>query len=286
MTTQDKPDAEQQGDALTPEAVAAMRELGYSAQQIEAERQAAERIRAAGGFSKYVRKAEAARLFSESTGLKLEPEHMDAKEHPSRAALLAQVAGDEAAASPPTWWAYLFSLELAERNGWDDVGLRAAAEATFMRTLEAKADTLPLLQAPSLEPWPHPLELPPRWREGLFMRKTDLRTWAKEHAPQWLCSALLAEPAPQSAPAGKAVTIAGPGTAAPEWQAKAREIAQAHWEKHKAMNLQGTLQSYAEHVAKELRSLKITGPRGEWLSANTVKRDALQGAQWWGKRTL
>jgi hypothetical protein len=217
---------------------------------------------------------------------KPEAEHMDAKEHPSRAALLAQVAGDEAAASPPTWWAYLFSLELAERNGWDDVGLRAAAEATFMRTLEAKADTLPLLQAPSLEPWPHPLELPPGWREGLFMSKTDLRTWAKEHAPQWLGSALLAEPAQESAPAGEAATIAGPGTAAPEWQAKAREIADEIHKRHLSMDIQGTLDNYAEKVAAELRKRGIAGPRGEWLSANTVKRDALQGTRWWQKRLL
>jgi hypothetical protein len=135
------------------------------------------------------------------------------KKHKTAADELAEIAGQENLGMPPALWAYCFGMEHVERNtgpGYpvltpsQKYTLRAAAEATFMRTLEAKADTLPLLQAPSLEPWPHPLELPPRWREGLFMRKTDLRTWAKEHAPQWLGSALLAEPAPESVPANPA----------------------------------------------------------------------------------
>ena len=215
MTKQNK--ADEQGDALTPGAIATMRELGWSEARIEAERQNAERIRAAGGFPEFVRKAEAARLFSEATGAHAEPEHITRTPYASRAELLAQVADDEA--SPPAWWAYLFSVELAERNGWSDETLRAAAEATFMRTFEAKAHTLPLLQYPSMEPWPHPLPLPPRWREGHFILKTDLREWAKEHAPHWLGSALLAEPAPESAPAGEPATIAGQGTPAEQWSA-------------------------------------------------------------------
>jgi len=161
--------------------------------QIEAQRQADERIRAAGGFSEFVQKAEAARKFSEATGQHIEPEHIERALFDSRAELLAQIASDDAAASPPAWWCYVLALEIAERNRWSNEDLRAAAEAQFMRTMEAHADTLPLLQYPSLEPWPKGQTLPPRWREGLFIRKADLRAWAGEHAPHWLDSALLAE---------------------------------------------------------------------------------------------
>jgi len=295
MTKQDKPEAEQQGAALTPEAVAAMRELGYSAQQIEAERRNAERIKAAGGFSNWVKMNEAARIASEARGYPVEPESFTVAQHQNAADELAEIAGQENLGMPPAMWAYCFGMEHVERNtgpGYpvltpsQKCTLRTVVEGQVMRAFEAQADTLPLRQAPSGLQWPKGQHLPPKWREGLYLTKAELRAWAAGHCPDLLGSAILAEPAQKSAPAGEAATIAGPGTAAPEWQEKAREIAQAHWEKHKAMNLQGTLKTYAEHVAKEFRSLKITGPRGEWLSAGTIQREALQGAQWWRKRTL
>lgn len=271
----------EQGDALTPGAIAAMRELGWSEAQIQAERQNAERIRAAGGFGQFVRKAEVARQMSEATGVPVEPEHINRTE--CSAAELLEQARDCNAASPPAWWCYLLALEQAQRNGWGE-DLRAHAEVQFMRTMKAQADALPLLQYPSLEPWPKGEPLPPRWREGLFVRKDALRAWAKEYAPHWLGSALLSEP--KTAPAEQPASVAGPGTASPEWQTIAREIADAFWNKHKEMGLQGTLDSYADKVESELRKRKITGPRGEWLSAGTVKREALQGARWWQKRKL
>lgn len=271
----------EQGDALTPGAIATMRELGWSEAQIEAERQNAERIRAAGGFGQFVRKAEVARQMSEATGVPVEPEHINRTE--CSAAELLEQASDDNTAAPPAWWCYLLALEQAQRNGWAE-DLRAHAEVQFMRTMEAHADALPLLQYPSLEPWPMGKPLPPRWREGLFVRKDALRAWAAEYAPHWLGSAILAEP--QSAPAEQAASVAGPGTASPQWQHTAREIADELWNRHKDMGLQGTLDSYAEKVASELRTKKIAGPRGEWLSAGTVKREALQGAEWWQKRKL
>jgi len=294
MTTQDKPDAEQQGDALTPEAVAAMRELGYSAQQIEAERQAAERIRAAGGFTNWVKMNEAARIASEARGYPVEPESFAVAQHQNAADELAEIAGQENLGMPPAMWAYCFGMEHVERNtgpGYpvltpsQKYTLRTVVEGQVMRAFEAQADTLPLRQAPSGLQWPKGQHLPPKWREGMYLTKAELRAWAAGHCPDLLGSALLAEPA-QSAPAGKAATIAGPGTAAPEWQAKAREIADEIHKRHLSMDIQGTLDKYAEKVAAELRKRGIAGPRGEWLSANTVKRDALQGAQWWQKRRL
>lgn len=191
---------------------------------------------------------------------------------------------DELHPTTPQLWAWYMSAELRERNPGMDDAARGAAEVQILRTFEAHADTLPLRQIPSGLERPKGEPLPPYWREGLYMTKAELRAWAKEHAPDLLGSALLAEP--KSAPAAEAATIAGPGTAAPVWQAKAREIAQSQWDKHKAMDLQGTLDSYAEHVEAELRRLKITGPRGEFLSAGTIKREALQSALWWRKRKL
>ncbi|MBW4048282.1 MAG: hypothetical protein HIU89_10185 [Proteobacteria bacterium] len=219
MTKQNKPD--EQGDALTPGAIATMRELGWSEARIEAERRNAERIRAAGGFSKYVRKAEAARLFSEAVGFHHEPEHMDLTEYDSRAEGLTAHGPSWDKPRTPEWWADALATETAERQGWAGMRgeeMRLVARANNLRTLEAAADDLPLLQWPNEEAWPKGQPLPDKWRNGLFMRKAGLRTWAKEHAPHWLGSALLAEPAPESAPAVEAATIAdGKKRAANEW---------------------------------------------------------------------
>jgi hypothetical protein len=463
MTKQDKPD--EQGDALTPGAIATMRELGWTEARIEAERRNAERIRAAGGFQNWVAMCEAARKASEARGYPVSPDafsNRDAGPDDERNGFAA-MAKEENSGGPPELWAYWFAFEMAERNGWD-YATQTAAEAQIMRTFEASADTLPLRQYPSTFPLPKGQPLPPKWREGCFMLKAELRTWAKQHAPDLLGSALLAAeakrssvvnwddmtdisipggmhliskrraldilldatlgPIPeatmdgairksqipafasligtapteeltkderdwlelawnlagldwpehptknewesrylaafrqaadrpdwtpvstwglnqniaeqgreltrqryeadvfttmqeygrtgfaaphgqgghwniedvkaavarmgsaQAAPAVEAATIAGPGTPAKQWQETAREIAQARWDNHKARGLQGTLDDYAEHAAAELRQRKIAGPRGEWLSAGTIKREALQGAQWWRKRTL
>lgn len=122
MTKQNKPD--EQGDALTPGAIATMREMGWSEARIEAERQG---------------------------------------------------------------WAGMRGEEM-----------RLVARANKLRTLEAAADDLPLLQWPNGEAWPKGQPLPDKWRNGLFMRRADLRAWAEEHAPHWLDSALLAAEATRS----------------------------------------------------------------------------------------
>ncbi|MDE1952345.1 MAG: hypothetical protein KGL51_00430 [Betaproteobacteria bacterium] len=232
-------------------------------------------------------KTQAARQFSEAVNSPHEPEHMDVTEYGSRADWLAAHCGEWNAPSPPRWWAGALATETAERQGWDifrGEAMRLRAAENNMRTFEAAAAELPLLQWPDVSPWPKGQPLPGNWREGLFMRKADLRAWAREHAPHLLGSALLAEA--ESAPAGKVATIAGPGTPAEQWQDIAREIAQTRWDAHKAANLQGKLDDYAEHVELELRKRGIAGPRGEWLSAATVKREALQGEKWWKTRKL
>ncbi len=192
MTKKSNP-ADEQGDALTPEHIATMRALGWSEEQIEAERRGGERIRAAGGFREFVHKAEAARRMSEATGTPVEPEHLERTHFADAAELLAEQQQDENTASPPAWWVYMLALESAQRNSWTGA-TRAAAEVQYMRTLEAAADRPELLQYPSLEPWPKGKPLPPRWREGLFLRRADLRTWAAQHAPHWLKNPILAEP--------------------------------------------------------------------------------------------
>jgi hypothetical protein len=213
MTNETQPEAEPQGDALTPEAVAAMRELGYSAQQIEAERRNAERIKAAGGFSNWVKMNEAARIASEARGYPVEPEAFTVAQHQNAADGLAEIAGQENLGMPPAMWAYCFGMEHVERNTgpgypvltpFQKYKLRLVVEGQVMRAFEAQADTLPLRQAPSGLQWPKGQHLPPKWREGLYLTKAELRAWAAGHCPDLLGSALLAEPAQESAPASPA----------------------------------------------------------------------------------
>jgi len=165
-------------------------------------------------------KAEAARQFSEAVGFAHAPEQMDVTEYNSRAEWLAAHGGAWNSPASPQWWAGALATETAESQGWAGMRgeeMRHVASANNLRTLEAAADDLPLLQWPNVEAWPKGQPLPDNWRIGLFMRKADLREWAKEHAPNRLGSALLA--GPESAPAAEAATIAGPVTPAEQWGA-------------------------------------------------------------------
>ncbi len=169
MTEPSKPDGK--GDALTPGAIATMREWGWSEAQIEAERRQAERIRAAGGFRAFVRKQEAARIMAEATGVPVEVEHVDfGRAFDNDAELLAYYAArDGQFRAFPVWWCNALALEQARRKGWNKT-LQDAAAVQFMRALEAHADALTLEQYPTGEPWPKGQPLPPRWRDGLFLR--------------------------------------------------------------------------------------------------------------------
>jgi hypothetical protein len=130
---------------------------------------------------------------------------------------IAEIASADNKGMSPSLWAWYFGVEHVERNTGPDYpvlsksekyAVRTVVEGQIMRTFEAYAHTLPLRQYPSGLLWPKAEPLPQRWREGHFMTKAELREWAKEHAPDLLGSALLAEP--KSAPAGEAVTESAP----------------------------------------------------------------------------
>ncbi|MDD4888085.1 MAG: hypothetical protein PHO64_14415 [Thiomonas sp.] len=174
-------------------------------------------------------KAEAARQFSEAVGFAHAPEQMDVTEYNSRAEWLAAHGGAWNSPASPQWWAGALATETAERQGW--AGMRGmemllVSSANNLCTLEAATDDLPLLQWPNVEAWPKGQPLPDNWRIGLFMRKADLREWAKTHAPQWLGAALLAEA--ESAPADR--------TPAEEWSqasaARKNELAAEAMKRH------------------------------------------------------
>ncbi|OYV34442.1 MAG: hypothetical protein B7Z83_08440 [Thiomonas sp. 20-64-5] len=133
MTKQDKPD--EQGDALTPGAIATMREMGWSEAQIEAARRNAERIRAAGGFQNWVAICEAARIASEARGYTVPPENFKVvRRIETEAERLADIAQDELHASTPQLWAWYMSAELRERNPGMDYAAQGAAEVQILRT--------------------------------------------------------------------------------------------------------------------------------------------------------
>jgi hypothetical protein len=67
------------------------------------------------------------------------------------------------------------------------------------------------------------------------------------------------------------------------WIAQAQEIAQEFIDHNKKNDLHPSLQDTSEHVAKKLRELEIYGSHQKPMSANSIKRQALQG-DWWSKR--
>jgi hypothetical protein len=209
MTKQDKPEAEQQGDALTPGAIAVMREPGYSAQQIEAERRNAERIKAAGGFSNWVMMNEAARIASEARGYPVEPEAFTVTRFPDARAKLDSMAGVRQRTSI-VGWADAFALELAILNSksradrvhahrFEQAMLQAARKGVLrMRTFDAVGA---------------PVEVTANMAEDVITQRLatdteDVRAWAAQHWPELAESRLLAEP--QAAPASPDSAIKQP----------------------------------------------------------------------------
>ena len=67
------------------------------------------------------------------------------------------------------------------------------------------------------------------------------------------------------------------------WIAQPQEIAQEFIDHNKKNDLHPSLQDTSEHVAKKLRELEIYGSHQKPMSANSIKRQALQG-DWWSKR--
>lgn len=107
---------------------------------------------------------------------------------------IAEISAEKDIGMSPSLWAYYLAAELREKNPGMDYPTQAVAEVQIMRTFNAHADTLPLRQIPSGLPWPKGEPLPPKWRDGHYMTKAELRAWAEEYARDFLGSALLAEP--------------------------------------------------------------------------------------------
>ena len=201
---------------------------------------------AAGGFENSVIVSEAARKATEARGYPVLPENFSVTRYETEAERLAEIAKDERHAATPEGWAYYMSRELAERNGGKDDAQRCAAETQIMRTFEAYANTLPLRQAPTLLLWPKGQPLPPRWRDGLFLRKDELRVWAKEYCPDFLGSALLDEPVATTD--AKKVVKNGINQ---EWQNKIENMAaEYNRDGKKSLATKGTL---AKKLGKEIK---------------------------------
>lgn len=231
-------------------------------------------------------KTETARRASEARGYTVKLDDLAATLHDTARDLLDAELARGAPGGNIGWWARLFACELAAQRGeaLPDLGTCIEYENALAAAARSGQLTMRPPRASAIAEAVTPETTDERLKDGLVALKADMLAYAEQHAPDLLGSALLSEP--KTAPAEQPASVAGPGTASPEWQTIAREIADALWNKHKEMGLQGTLDSYAGKVESELRERKITGPRGEWLSAGTVKREALQGAQWWQKRKL
>ena len=186
-----KAQQDDEGNALTPKAIATIIEI-EEAEKLSAE---ALSIRAAGGFKKWT-----AMHRPDFLAFKAEMQGRSAVQvqWESIAHSLAHMACEERLARTPAGWAWAFSEELRLNNRGMDKATQGAAEAQIMSTFEAQADTLPLRQMPSGLQWPKGQPLPQKWCEASYLTKAELRTWAKEHAPELLGSTLLAEAAPAS----------------------------------------------------------------------------------------
>ncbi len=69
-----------------------------------------------------------------------------------------------------------------------------------------------------------------------------------------------------------------------DWKMKAREIGDEFFEHDTACGCRDTLDGYSMRVMNEMQERGIKGPRGIIDNPNTIKRDALQGSKWWGKK--
>ncbi|OIQ94831.1 hypothetical protein GALL_231860 [mine drainage metagenome] len=198
MTKQSKPD--EQGDALTPGAIATMRELlGWSEQQIEAARIDAERQRAAGGFTNWVAMCEAARIASEARGYTVQPDEFTAKEC-STSELINGLAGKPIRASI-VGWAHYFALELAvlnDKEKADRMHVHRFEQAMLhaARKGDLSMCTFDIVGAP--------VEVTADMTDDVITQRLGVdtgavRAWATVHWPELMQSRLLAAPAGQAA---------------------------------------------------------------------------------------
>ncbi|MFP4891955.1 hypothetical protein [Paraburkholderia sp. EG304] len=77
----------------------------------------------------------------------------------------------------------------------------------------------------------------------------------------------------------------GAALAAKSWQEQAREIADEFFARDTAAKCRDSLDGYSKRVMAEMQRRQIHGPRGRIDNHQTIKRDALQGDNWWAKQT-
>lgn len=202
MTKRNKPG--EQGDALTPRAIANMRELGITEAKIEELRLLAERERAAGGFKNLVVACEAARIASEARGYAVQPEDFTVTVHGTARDSLDAAIARGAPGGNIGWWASLFACELAAQREKEmpDPGTYIEYENALAAAARAGQLTMRPPRAPAFVEAVTPDTTDKRLKNGLVVLRADMRAYAEQHAPGLLGSALLAEPTDQeSAPA-------------------------------------------------------------------------------------
>lgn len=69
-----------------------------------------------------------------------------------------------------------------------------------------------------------------------------------------------------------------------DWRVQARAIADECFDQDTANSCRDSLKGYSERVIGKMQERGIKGPRGILDNANTVKREALQGKQWWANK--
>lgn len=232
-----------------------------------------------------------ARQETEKWDYEARPEDMRVTLAPEAEQLDALLADDSIRMTTRNWVEYL-SLEFAQAQGWE--GAERDAKCAVVRTeylnlFFALADTLPFLQEVSGIPWRGD-QLPSEWLTSLHLRKSDLREWAKTHAPEIAKSRILAEPHAVAADAGSAEHLIsnipsgecdatraqGDGE---DWREKVRKIADELDLRDEKSGAWSSNQNIADRVARIAIDKGIRGPHGQ-LSAGNILREAIQGGRW------
>lgn len=74
-------------------------------------------------------------------------------------------------------------------------------------------------------------------------------------------------------------------TSSDVWQTTAQTLAREYLGRHNTNDLHPNMKQLSEHVAAEMRKLKIYGPHKKPLEPGYIKRHALQGAFWKNRHT-
>lgn len=72
--------------------------------------------------------------------------------------------------------------------------------------------------------------------------------------------------------------------ASDNWKERARAIADELFDHDTKQETRDSLDNYAKRVMEKMQERGIHGPRGRFDNHNTIKREALQGSRWWGKK--